>query len=163
MINVPPHITTALEEKGLRIEPATIEDLSTLTSLVSDLMDEQPDFIPNEAAHMRGLQLILENPAKGRIFVLRNDDEILGMVNILFTITTALGGVAALLEDVIIHPQHRHQGFGSIMLDYAVAFVQEKDFKRITLLVDKMNEKSRVFFQKKGFDFSSLSPMRKVF
>lgn len=163
MLNVPTHIKSTLESRGLRIEPATSEDLPTLSLLISDLMEAQPDFIPNESAHVKGLRLILENPARGRVFVLRNDQEILGMVNLLFTISTALGGVAVLMEDVIIHPHHRRQGFGSLMVDYVIAFVEEKEFKRITLLADKENEKSQAFFQKKGFELSGLIPMKKLF
>ena len=162
MVNMPTHIENELTERNLRIEPATVEDLSVLTTFISDLMEEQPDFVSDEAAHAKGIQLILESPSKGRIFVLRDDEDILGMVNILFTITTALGGCAALMEDVIIHPQYRRQGLGSLMLDYAVAFAVEKDFKRITLLADAQDEKSQSFFQNKGFDFSGLIPMKRI-
>lgn len=162
MVNMPPHIEKELTERNLRIEPATMEDLPVLTMFVSDLMDAHPDFASNKAAHTRGIQLILESPARGRIFVLRSEEDVLGMVNILFTITTGLGGFAALMEDVIIHPQYRRQGLGSLMLDYAVAFAEEKDFKRITLLADRKDEKSQAFFQNKGFDFSGLIPMRKI-
>lgn len=162
MVNMPTHIENELTERNLRIEPATVEDLSILTTFISDLMEEQPDFVSDEAAHAKGIQLILESPSKGRIFVLRDDEDILGMVNILFTITTALGGCAALMEDVIIHPQYRRQGLGSLMLDYAVAFAEEKDFKRITLLADAQDEKSQSFFQNKGFDFSGLIPMKRI-
>lgn len=162
MVNMPTHIENELTERNLRIEPATVEDLSVLTTFISDLMEEQPDFVSDEAAHAKGIQLILESPSKGRIFVLRDEEDILGMVNILFTITTALGGCAALMEDVIIHPQYRRQGLGSLMLDYAVAFAEEKDFKRITLLADAQDEKSQSFFQNKGFDFSGLIPMKRI-
>lgn len=145
-----------------RVEPATIEDLPELVQLVEDLMDLQKDFNPNRAAHEHGLSLILEQPNRGRIFVLRNDDRIFGMVNLLFTISTAMGGLVILLEDFIIHPNHRGQGYGTMLLDYVVDFAEKKNFKRITLLTDKLSSEVQNFFKNEGFVKSHMVPMRKV-
>ncbi len=146
----------------VRIEPATIEDLPELVQLVADLMSLQKDFDPDRSAHERGLSLILEQPNRGRIFVLRNDDKIFGMVNLLFTISTALGGLVILLEDFIIHPNHRNQGYGLMLLNYVNDFAKKKDFKRITLLTDKLDSNTQNFFKKEGFEYSHMVPMKKV-
>lgn len=151
-----------IQASDVRVEPATIEDLAELVRLVAELMDLQEDFNPNQEAHERGLALVLEQPNRGRIFVLRNDDRIFGMVNLLFTISTAVGGLVILMEDFVIHPNHRGQGFGSMLLDYVVDFAKKKNFKRITLLTDKMGSDSQNFFKKEGFDYSHMVPMRKV-
>ncbi len=148
--------------KDVRVEPATIQDLPELVHLVQELMVLQDDFVPDADAHARGLALILEQPNRGRIFVLRSDERIFGMVNLLFTISTAMGGLVILLEDFVIHPNHRGQGYGSMLLDYVVDFAKKKDFKRITLLADKMGSDSQNFFKKEGFDYSHMTPMRRV-
>jgi len=147
---------------AVRVEPATIEDLPGLIDLVADLMDLQGDFTPDHEAHDRGIRLILEEPSRGRIFVLRNDDRIIGMVNLLFTISTALGGFVVLMEDVIIHPDHRKQGYGTLLLQHVIDFAQQKKFKRITLLTDKLGCASQEFFKQHGFEFSHLIPMRRL-
>src|SRR6202007_2830183 len=85
-----------------RIEPATIEDLPSLAELLMDLFSQESHFRPNYNNQMRGLRLILEQPSRGRIFVLRSASQIIGMLNLLFTISTAEGGFVILLEDVII-------------------------------------------------------------
>lgn len=151
-----------IQAGDVRVEPATIEDLAKLVRLVVDLMELQEDFNPDQEAHQRGLSLILEQPNRGRIFVLRNDDRIFGMVNLLFTISTAMGGLVILMEDFVIHPDHRGQGFGSMLLDYVCDFAKKKNFKRITLLTDKMGADSQNFFKKEGFVNSHMVPMRKV-
>lgn len=145
-----------------RIEPATIEDLPQLVELLVALFSEEEDFQPNQSKQEHGLRLILEQPNRGRIFVLRTDHMILGMINLLFTISTAEGGLVILLEDLIIHPQHRRQGYGSRLLERAIEFAQEKRFKRLTLLTDRISAQSQSFFQQHGFQFSKMIPMRRV-
>src|SRR5436305_466523 len=117
-----------------RIEPATLEDLPQLTDLVVSLLSVEEDFHADRVKQQHGIKLILEQPSRGRIFVMRNDHALIAMVNLLFTISTAEGGPVVLMEDVIVHPMHRGQGYGSRLLKYAIDFARQKKFKRITLL-----------------------------
>ena len=144
------------------IEQATLEDLPALTSLLHDLFATEGDFIPNRAKQMRGLRLILEQPNRGRIFVLRQNGIILGMINLLFTISTAEGGFVILLEDVVIHRDYRAHGFGAKLLQHVIEYAKQKDFLRITLLTDRLNEQGHRFFKRHGFIDSKMIPMRLV-
>lgn len=144
------------------IEQATIEDLPQLTDLLHDLFTQEGDFQPNRAKQMRGLRLILEQPSRGRVFVLRHHGQIIGMINLLFTISTAEGGFVILLEDVVIHRDFRHQRFGDRLLQYVIDYARKKDFQRITLLTDLLNENSQRFFKAHGFFNSKMIPMRLV-
>ena len=150
------------KEDHPRVEPATLEDLPALTELVMNLFEFSGDFRPDHAVQERGLRLILEQPNRGRIFVVRNDDRLFGMVNLLFTISTARGGFVILMEDVVIHPDHRGQGYGTMLVNYVVDFARKKHFKRITLLTDKISAESQEFFKKQGFDYSNMIPMRRI-
>ena len=154
-----PHDTLEKSNQA-RVEPATLEDLTQLIQMAMDLFEMEGDFEPSHEKQERGLRLILEEPSRGRIFVLRNDDLIIGMVNILFTISTAEGGLVLVLEDFFIHPSHRGQGYGSKLLDAVREFALAKDFRRITLLTDKISEESQRFFTRNGFVFSKMIPMR---
>jgi len=158
---------TQNEDKGVtsdppRVEPATLEDLPALTELVMGLFARSDDFKPDKAAQERGLRLILEQPNRGRIFVVRNHDKIFGMVNLLFTISTARGGFVILMEDVVIHPNHRGQGYGAMLVNHVVEFAKQKNFLRITLLTDGMSAESQEFFKKHGFEQSHMVPMRRI-
>ena len=144
----------------IRIEPATIEDLSELTDLVMSLMAIEKDFRPNAEKQRHGLRLILEQPSRGRIFVARSDHKVIGMVNLLFTISTAEGGFVILMEDVIVRPEHRGHGYGTRLVHYVKEFARKKDFRRITLLTDRVSEESQRFFQRNGFVHSHMIPMR---
>ena len=154
---------TVNEAQDLRIEPATLEDLDDLTELVMDLFRLEEDFEPDRAKQEHGLKLILEQPSKGRIFVLRSAHRIIAMVNLLFTISTAEGGMVLLLEDLIVHPNHRRQGYGGRLLEYVDLFALKRGFLRITLLTDRISRESQEFFAKHGFTASNMIPMRKSF
>jgi GNAT superfamily N-acetyltransferase len=142
------------------IEPATLDDLPQLTELLFDLFTLEGDFKPDRSKHMRGLRLILEQPSRGRIFVIRQDGHIVAMINLLFTISTAEGGFVLLLEDMIVHQEHRHRGFGDMLLEYSIQFAREKNFLRITLLTDRANEEAHKFFKSHGFLDSKMIPLR---
>lgn len=142
------------------IEPAISEDLDELSSLLGELFSEESDFRPDKAKQLRGLRLIFEQPNRGRVFVLRRDRTIVGMINLLFTISTAEGGFVLLLEDLVVHKEHRGHGYGSKLLDYAIEFARQKNFRRITLLTDRPELRSQSFFRKHGFYESPMLPMR---
>ena len=149
--------------ENLRIEPATLDDLPILADLLEDLFSQEADFTPNHEKQLRGLKLILEQPNRGRVFVLRNESKIIGMINLLITISTAEGGFVLLLEDLVIHREHRGQSYGAKLLAYAIEFAKQKQFLRITLLTDRPNERLTAFYLRNGFVLSDMIPMRMVF
>src|SRR5690242_21745581 len=142
------------------IEPATAEDLDELSELLRELFSEESDFRPNKEKQLRGLRLIFEQPNRGRVFVLRRDGTIVGMINLLFTISTAEGGFVILLEDLVIHKEYQGKGYGSKLLQYAIDFAKQKNFLRITLLTDRPENVAQEFFRHHGFVESSMIPMR---
>ncbi|QTN34107.1 GNAT family N-acetyltransferase [Akkermansiaceae bacterium] len=157
------HEGAQVDEDAPRVEMATMDDLPALTELVMELFSmSDGDFQPDREVQERGLRLILEQPSRGRIAVVRNNDQIFGMVNMLFTISTARGGFVILMEDVVIHPHHRGQGYGTMLLDHVVEYAKQKDFLRITLLTDKISAESQEFFRKQGFEYSNMIPMRRL-
>ena len=142
------------------IEQATIEDLPQLTDLLVELFTQEADLEPDRVKQMRGLRMILEQPNRGRIFVLRHDGQLVGMVNMLFTISTAEGGGAVILEDLVVRQEFRHHGYGSLLMEHALDYARQKEFTRITLLTDRAEAASHAFFKKHGFVDSNMIPMR---
>ncbi len=142
------------------IEPATEADLDELSELLGELFAEESDFRPNKERQLRGLRLIFERPNRGRVFVLRRDNVIVGMINLLFTISTAEGGFVMLLEDLVIRKKYRDHGYGADLLKHAVEFARQKKFLRITLLTDRPEIRSQNFFRRHGFVDSAMMPMR---
>ncbi len=147
---------------GPHIEQATLEDLPQLTELLTELFTLEGDFVPDPIRQSRGIRMLLEQPSRGRIFVLKQNDAILGMINLLFTISTAEGGSVIILEDLIIQRDYRGHGLGGRLLEYALDYARKKDFKRITLLTDRVNAEAQRFYKRHGFFESAMMPMRYV-
>ena len=145
----------------MQIEKATPADIPALSELLSALFSQEAEFTPNSEAQAKGLNQIIRNPEVGAVLVAREGGQVVGMVNLLFTVSTALGGQVALLEDMVVSSQARGAGVGSELLDQAISFARAQGCKRITLLTDRENESAQRFYDKKGFVVSGMVPMRR--
>jgi GNAT superfamily N-acetyltransferase len=148
------------EKEHVVIEPATEADLDELSEMLGGLFSQEGDFRPDKEKQLRGLRLIFEQPSRGRVFVLRQNGAIVGMINLLFTISTAEGGFVILLEDLVIHQHYQGKGYGSKLLQHAIDFAKQKNFLRITLLTDRPENLAQEFFRHHDFVESSMIPMR---
>ncbi|MGZ4980452.1 MAG: GNAT family N-acetyltransferase [Methylobacter sp.] len=144
----------------MQITPANASDIPALCELLGILFSQEADFKPDYEAQSRGLARIISNPEVGLIVVARQDGQVVGMVNLLYTVSTALGDRVALLEDVVVSPNARRSGVGSRLLEQAIQFARLNGCKRITLLTDSDNEPAQRFYQKHGFGFSAMIPLR---
>ena len=148
------------EKEHVVIEPATEADLDELSEMLGDLFAQEGDFRPDKERQLRGLRLIFEQPSRGRVFVLRQNGAIVGMINLLFTISTAEGGFVILLEDLVVHKKYQGKGYGRRLLQHAIQFAKQKNFLRVTLLTDRPENVAQEFFRHHGFVESSMIPMR---
>ena len=148
------------EKEHVVIEPATEADLDELSEMLGELFAQEGDFRPDKEKQLRGLRLIFEQPSRGRVFVLRQNGAIVGMINLLFTISTAEGGFVIVLEDLVVHKKYQGKGYGRKLLQHAIDFAKQKNFLRVTLLTDRPENVAQEFFRHHGFVESSMIPMR---
>ena len=176
-------------DSNVSIRPAAIADIPVLCELLDLLFSQEDDFVPDREKQARGLRMILDQPDMiGHIYcaVLRRGSEVqckegasslsthaavkahkhveehvVGMVSILFTVSTAEGGRAAWLEDMVVRPEVRGRGVGESLLTAAVNGAQACGCLRVTLLTDGTNVAAQRFYQKSGFGRSDMVPMRK--
>lgn len=144
----------------MQISPATPSDIPALCGLLDILFSQEAEFVANREAQRRGLARIVEHPESGHVLVARRGDEIVAMVGLLYVVSTALGARVALLEDMVVAPASRGAGVGSRLLQGAIEFARRNDCRRITLLTDRINEPAQRFYQRHGFAFSPMIPMR---
>lgn len=139
---------------------ATTKDLPQMVELLSVLFEQEAEFHPDAAKQKRALEAILANPALGRLFVAREGRQVVAMASLLYTISTAEGGKAALFEDLVVSPDYRNRGIGEALLKHVVAQARAEGVLRITLLTDMQNERAQAMYRRAGFVGSPMKPMR---
>jgi len=144
------------------ITPAGQDDIPALCDLLGVLFSQEAEFKPDRHAQSIGLARIIDDPAVGQILVFRENGVPVGMVNLLYTMSTALGARVAMLEDMIVHPAARGRGVGSRLLEYAIGFAANAGCRRITLLTDATNLAAQRFYARHGFGHSTMIPMRRT-
>ena len=144
------------------VVPATSDDVEQLAELLGLLFAQEADFSPDRMRQERGLRLILEQPNSGGIFCVREGRRVLGMVNVLFTISTAEGNRVAWLEDLVVHPEYRGKGIGRSLLLRAIRAAKGAGCSRITLLTDDSNARAMRLYQSEGFNRSRMIVFRKA-
>lgn len=141
---------------------ATEDDIEGMADLLLSLFDQEADFRPERSKQVQGLKLILSSPPTGCLFVAREAGQVVGMVSLLFTVSTAMGKPVCWLEDMVVKQDRRSGGLGSRLLAHAIAYAAGKGLGRITLLTDRVNEQAQRFYAHHGFALSEMTPMRLI-
>lgn len=136
------------------------EDLEQLVELLGLLFDDEEEFAPDADKQRRAMQAILSDPGVGRSFVAREDERIVAMANLLYTVSTAEGGRAALFEDLVVVPERRGRGIGAALLRHVIDSARQEGLTRITLLTDRGNKRAQALYRKMGFVASTMTAMR---
>ncbi len=142
---------------------ANKEDIPSLCHILNILFTQEQEFVSDYETQAKGLKQIISNNERGEIFVAEKSDEIMGMVVMLYTISTALGTEVAILEDMVVIPEARSTGLGGQLIEYAMSHVQNRGCARVTLFTDSNNYSAHKFYEKHGFHQSTMLPFRKHF
>lgn len=145
----------------IAIDFAQPADLEPMTRLLGELFAQEADFRPDPERQRRGLQLILDNPALGRLFVLKVNGEVAGMANGLTTVSTAEGAAAMILEDVIVGAPWRGRGLGRRLIEHVIDWARQAGMARVTLLTDADNYRAQATYGRLGFSLSAMRVMRR--
>jgi len=139
-MRLPMHVTVATEAQ-----------IPALCGLLRELFSLETEFTPDADAQYRGLANIIAHPQTGTILVAHEDETLVGMVNVLYTESTALGARVALIEDMIVTEAARGKGIGTILLKAAAVEVGRRDpASGLHLFVYEANLPARRFYERRG-------------
>jgi len=145
---------------SVELGAATREDLPQLVALLGILFSQEAELVPDDTKQTQALEKILADESVGRIHVAREGGKVVAMASMLYSISTAEGGLAASFEDFVVLPGHRGKGIGKALLSYVVAQARKEGVLRLTLLTDKQNERAQALYRKLGFVESTMKAMR---
>ena len=95
--------------ENISFRKAEIEDIAVLCELLWELFSQEVEFTPNKKIQEKALKKIIEDKNIGDIFVAVKENKVIAMVNILYTISTALGEKVAILEDMVVSQYQKLQ------------------------------------------------------
>jgi ribosomal protein S18 acetylase RimI-like enzyme len=133
-----------------------------MVRLLGILFTQEADFTPDPSKQERALRQILAHSDSGTLLVARQaSGAVIGMVSLLYLISTACGGRVALLEDLVVDPALRGGGIGQLLVDAAIAHAEAVGCHRITLLTDNDNHAAQRFYARAGFRPSAMRVLRR--
>ena len=116
--------------------------------------------MPRPQKQRRALEAIVSDRGIGRVFVAREAGRVIAMASLLYTVSTAEGGKAALFEDLVVLPEFRGKGVGTALLRFVIAQARKQGVLRLTLLTDRHNERAHALYRRHGFVDSPMKAMR---
>jgi len=142
------------------VRPACREDLLGLVGLLESLFSIEEDFVVDADKQRRGLELMLNN-GRGCILVAESADRtVVGMCSGQLTVSTAEGGPAVLIEDMVVREDWRGQGIGARLMDGISVWAAENEAVRLQLLADRKNLPALEFYKHLGWEQTQLICLR---
>jgi ribosomal protein S18 acetylase RimI-like enzyme len=143
------------------IRPAIHSDIDLLTTLLQILFSIEEDFTVYEPLQKKGLRMMLDNNL-ACVLVAEVNDQVIGMCSGQLTVSTAEGGPALLVEDVIVHEDYREQGVGKRLMQEIAEWGKTQDVSRFQLLADRNNAPALEFYKRLGWQTTELICLRKL-
>lgn len=141
------------------IRPATTEDIPAMVELLRLLFAIEADFSFSGERQRRGLELLLAAP-QARVVVAEVGGRAVAMATAQLTISTAEGGPALTVEDVVVAPPHRGRGLARLLLTELAAWGQSHGAHRLQLLADRDNTPALTFYRRLGWQSTQLICLR---
>jgi ribosomal protein S18 acetylase RimI-like enzyme len=148
-------------EKAFIIRPARPEDIEPLVVLLRELFLIEKDFSPDAARQRTGLKQLM-NKDRAVILIAESGGEVVGMCTVQTEISTAEGGPAGVLEDMIVTTRFRRQGIGQTLIESAEKWAEEHDLTRLQLLAESGNEAALKFYFNNCWHKTGLICLRKA-
>lgn len=145
------------------IRNAQLQDIDALVLLLRQLFEIESDFEFEPGLHRRGLALMLDGCLKHKcIKVAEIRGRVVGMCTAQTLISTAQGGIVALIEDLVVDASLRGQGIGAKLLHSIEQWAHSRGATRLQLLADCNNTSALTFYGKNGWQRTHLVCIRKM-
>jgi len=154
------------------VRTATSQDLPTLGRLGALLVQEHHDFdarrflaprVGTPADYGRFLGSQLDDPDV-TVLVAEDGDDVIGyaFVAIEGTDYMSLRGPAGVLHDLIVDPEHRGRGVGSLLLRAVLSHLRARGVPRVVLSTAWRNEAAQRLFERTGFRRTMIEMTREL-
>lgn len=144
----------------LMVRKAKPTDINAMVKLLRILFTIEADFIFDEKKQQLGLEMMLEDGAQRCIMVAEHNQQIVGMGTTQLLVSTAEGGIVALIEDLVVEDHFRGQGIGKKLLLSLETWAAAHGVGRLQLLADRNNAEALEFYKKMKWECTELICLR---
>jgi len=141
-----------MNRKDVFIRDARAQDINEMVLLLKQLFLIENDFEFDAHLQRHGLAALLADHGRSIVKVAVYNRMVVGLGTVQLSISTAVGGLNARIEDVVVDSRFRGNGIGSIILDSLCAWAQSQGCARLQLLADHRNTKALDFYKSKGWE-----------
>jgi len=141
------------------VRQARAADLDRMVALLRVLFTLEADFGVDRDKQRRALRLLLEDD-RACLLVAEAESGVIGMCSGQLVISTAEGGPALLVEDVVVAESFRGRGVGRLLMEALQNWAATVNATRLQLLADRNNAAALDFYRRLGWTQTELICLR---
>lgn len=135
----------------MTIAPAAPGDAPAVVELLLAQLAEHDIDTPRPAVE-HAVAGMLAEPRRGRIFVARDGERLVGVAYVSFIWALEHGGHSAWLEELYVRPEERSHGVGSALLAAAIDFARADGCAALDLEVEEAHVRAARLYERTGFE-----------
>jgi len=143
------------------IRKAVSTDMDAMIELLRLLFAIETDFVFDNDRQRAGLTFLLKPDDACCVLVAECAGQVVGMCTAQLLMSTAEGGIKAVIEDVVVSEGCRRQGMGAKLLTAIKQWAVDKGARRLDLLADRRNQPALSFYQQLGWFETELMCLQK--
>lgn len=136
-------------------------DIDALVKLLELLFQIEADFAFDRVKQRRGLEMLLSKGNDSCLMVAELNKEIIGMCSAQLLVSTAEGGLKAIIEDMVVAEHYRGQNIGGRLLTEIETWAGKQGAKRLDLLADCHNTPALQFYEHMRWSRTELIGLQK--
>lgn len=136
--------------EAFRIESITAAERDDCVRLLVAQLREHGIDTPEESVRA-AVEGVLEVPSRGRLVIVRDGADAIGVGYLSFLWTLEHGGPAAWLEELYVVPERRGEGVGTALLHAAFGIARIEGCVAIDLEVEASRDRVTSLYKREGF------------
>jgi ribosomal protein S18 acetylase RimI-like enzyme len=142
------------------VRQASCKDVDAMLELLQALFAIETDFVFDSKKQRLGIDLLLQTQ-DACVLVAEQAQRVVGMCTAQLLVSTAAGGLKAIIEDVAVAEACRGQGIGTKLLITIEQWAARRGVKRLDLLADRRNNPALGFYRQLGWQQTELVGLQK--
>ncbi|MFC2142825.1 GNAT family N-acetyltransferase [Candidatus Aenigmatarchaeota archaeon] len=145
----------------MEIRAAVEDDFNAILELIKQLTSKPEKY--NDASPYREAFLTALKKEGTHVFVLIEDDKVIGHINLSLYWDTWHLGNAVFVDALIIDKNHRGKGHGTKLITFTEKFAKENNAKMIYLYTEDFRKVAKSIYEKAGFkEYDKIFYFKKV-